>query len=263
MNIWHQGPWPPLVQVIACRLFGAKPLSEPRIILSIEPRGTQTWVKIESDDKIFFKKRVLKISQSPAQWRPFCSGLYLALAQTMAVWLTAALPVGTTIKTSHAWPRWPVVLKTAALSRLSIYTLSGIFRICTRAVDCNPVVMMTSSNGNIFRVTGPLCGEFTGHRWIPRTKASDAELWCFLWSAPRINGWVNNREAGDLRRQRAHYDVIVMMKSMCIMLSAVHNNLQDQAISLSPRFNLMYRSQFIWCSSISNMFMHSLAPGVS
>ena len=27
-------------------------------------------------------------------------------------------------------------------------------------------------------------GEFTGHRWIPRTKASDAELWCFIWSAP-------------------------------------------------------------------------------
>ena len=27
-----------------------------------------------------------------------------------------------------------------------------------------------------FRVTGPLCGEFTGHRWIPLTKASDAEL---------------------------------------------------------------------------------------
>ena len=23
---------------------------------------------------------------------------------------------------------------------------------------------MTSSNGNIFRVSGPLCGEFTGHR---------------------------------------------------------------------------------------------------
>ena len=40
--------------------------------------------------------------------------------------------------------------------------------------------MMTSSNGNIFRVTGPLCGEFTGLRWIPLTKASDAELWCFL-----------------------------------------------------------------------------------
>ena len=67
---------------------------------------------------------------------------------------------------------------------------------------------MTSLNGNIFCVTGHLCGEFTDPRWIPRTKASDAELWCFLcvW----INGWLNNRDAGDLRRYRAHYDVTVM-----------------------------------------------------
>ena len=27
-------------------------------------------------------------------------------------------------------------------------------------------IMMTSSNGKIFRVTGPLWGEFTGNRWI-------------------------------------------------------------------------------------------------
>ena len=70
--------------------------------------------------------------------------------------------------------------------------------------------MITSSNGNIFRVAGPLCGEFTGHRWIPHTKARDAELWCFLWSAHLMNGWANNHEAGDLRRLRAHYDVMVM-----------------------------------------------------
>ena len=42
------------------------------------------------------------------------------------------------------------------------------------------VDMMTSSYGNIFRITGHLCGEFTDLRWIPRTKASDAELWCFF-----------------------------------------------------------------------------------
>ena len=71
--------------------------------------------------------------------------------------------------------------------------------------------MMTSPNGNISHVTGALCGKFTGHRWIPHTKASDVELWCFLWSAPWINGRVNNRKAGDLRRQRAHYDIIVMI----------------------------------------------------
>ena len=45
-------------------------------------------------------------------------------------------------------------------------------------------LMITSSRRNIFRVTGPLSGEFTGLRWSPRTKASDAELWWFLWSEP-------------------------------------------------------------------------------
>ena len=58
------------------------------------------------------------------------------------------------------------------------------FRSVARNVNESLFLMMTSSNGNIFRVTGYLCGEFTGPRWIPRTKASDAELWCFLRSAP-------------------------------------------------------------------------------
>ena len=40
--------------------------------------------------------------------------------------------------------------------------------------------MMTSSNGNIICVSGLLCGKFTGDRWIPRTKATDEELWCFF-----------------------------------------------------------------------------------
>ena len=57
-----------------------------------------------------------------------------------------------------------------------------------------------------------LCaGNSPVHRWIPPTRASEAGFWCFLWSAPWINGWVNNREAGDLRHHRAHYDVIVMI----------------------------------------------------
>ena len=34
------------------------------------------------------------------------------------------------------------------------------------------------------------------------------------------HGWVNNREAGDLRRYRAHYDVIVM--SVAILISSAH-----------------------------------------
>ena len=67
---------------------------------------------------------------------------------------------------------------------------------------------MMSSNGSIFRVTGPLCREFTSHRWIPGTKANDAEF-SLTWAW--INGWVNNGKAGDLRCHCAHYDVIVMI----------------------------------------------------
>ena len=42
------------------------------------------------------------------------------------------------------------------------------------------LIMMASSNGKIFRVTGHLFGEFTDNRWIPRTKASVAEIWWFF-----------------------------------------------------------------------------------
>ena len=80
--------------------------------------------------------------------------------------------------------------------------------VSVRLVYFSPL-MMTSWNGNIFRVTGHLCGEFTSHRCIPHTKASIAELWCFFICA-WLNGWVNSGEAGDLRRHRAHYGVTVM-----------------------------------------------------
>ena len=89
--------------------------------------------------------------------------------------------------------------------------------------------MMTSSNGNIFRATGHLCGEFTGNRWIPRTKAIDAEFWCFSLICSWTNGWVNNREAGDLRRHRAHCDVIVMWSA-----SSAHQKMESFALCNFP-----------------------------
>ena len=70
---------------------------------------------------------------------------------------------------------------------------------------------MTSSNGNIIRVTGPLCVEFFGDRWIHLTKANDAEFWCVFFICAWTNGWVNNRDIDDLRRYRAHYDVTVIL----------------------------------------------------
>ena len=65
----------------------------------------------------------------------------------------------------------------SVISKLNLFCLCILDQVHAR-------IMMASSNGNVFCVTGHLCGNFFGHRWIPLTKASDAELWYFLWSTP-------------------------------------------------------------------------------
>ena len=72
---------------------------------------------------------------------------------------------------------------------------------------------MTSSNENIFRVTGPLCGEFTGpgefHAKRPVMRSFD------VFFDLHLNKWLSKQwygEAGELRRYRDHYDVIVMVR---------------------------------------------------
>ena len=73
-----------------------------------------------------------------------------------------------------------------------------------------PSYMMTSSNGNIFPRYWPFA------RGIHRSSVNSPHKgqWrgalMFSMICAWINDWVNNREAGDLRRHRAHYDVIVM-----------------------------------------------------
>ena len=83
----------------------------------------------------------------------------------------------------------------------------GIRCLCQFYQRFRSVFMMTSWNGNIFRVTGPLCGEFTGE--FPSQSQRHGALMCYLICA-RINGWVNNLEAGYLKCHRAHHDVIVI-----------------------------------------------------
>ena len=81
-----------------------------------------------------------------------------------------------------------------------------------------PPTLINTTDDDVIKwkhFTGPLCREFAGHQWISITKTSDAE---FSLICAWINGW-NNREAGDLKRHRAHYDVIVMCREMSPGLS--------------------------------------------
>ena len=72
----------------------------------------------------------------------------------------------------------------------------------------------------------PVPGEFPTQR--PVTRSFDV-----YFDLRPNNGWVNNREAGDLRRHRAHYDVIVMLwrlmrvQNLKFRCRTVHNTTFD------------------------------------
>ena len=76
------------------------------------------------------------------------------------------------------------------------------------------------------------------HRRIPRTKP--VTLSCFLWSAPWINGWVNNHEAGDLKRQRVHYDVIIMIPQCTIQNKNAHISVLNGALWDMRQINFVF-----------------------
>ena len=83
----------------------------------------------------------------------------------------------------------------------------------------------------------------------------------FTLICARMNGWVNNREAGDLRRYLVHYDVIVMISDRPVVLggrrvaTAVRRNSVAAPSCLSPwRWN--WANRF---SLICNLFDSSCA----
>ena len=82
-------------------------------------------------------------------------------------------------------------------------------------VLCLVLFMMTSSNGNISALLA-ICAGNSPH------KGQGRGALMFSLICTRMNGWVNNDVAGDLRRHRAHYDVTVMYTtisqwSACLM----------------------------------------------
>ena len=66
-----------------------------------------------------------------------------------------------------------------------------------------------------------------------------------------INGWVNDPEAGDLRRHRAHYDIIVMPDSSSYILIYSVGVHSVRVYLLSYDFN-----EFVSKSRISVLVMY-------
>ena len=82
-----------------------------------------------------------------------------------------------------------VYYKTTRHSCCCLCVVFLLRQVCADEYLINNVIWISELHDDVIkwkkkiRVTGPLCREFTGDRLIPRTQASDAELWCFLWSA--------------------------------------------------------------------------------
>ena len=53
-------------------------------------------------------------------------------------------------------------------------------------------LMMTSSNENIFLLTGPLCGEFTGHQWMPPSQRPVTRSIDVFFDL-RLNKWLSKQ----------------------------------------------------------------------
>ena len=66
--------------------------------------------------------------------------------------------------------------KATCLVSYSVRNLGSTSRLFILYGTHHCVTITTSANGNIFRVTGPFCGEFTGHQWIPRKKSVTGEF---------------------------------------------------------------------------------------
>ena len=59
-----------------------------------------------------------------------------------------------------------------------------------------------------------------------------------------INGWVNNRDAGDLRRYRGHYDVNVMIQNIYTPVPGESNPGENRSCAESTRCCVQYRIPF-------------------
>ena len=72
-----------------------------------------------------------------------------------------------------------------------------------------------------------------------------------------MNGWVNNREAGDLRRHRAHHDVIVLLYSFCSRPINEQNKLFEMYTTRIERWIMC-----IWNKKYLNITWDTLAVGL-
>ena len=203
-RLWHEGPlltyWGRVTHICVGKLTiiasdnGLSPGRRQAIIwtnagiLLIGPLGSNFSEIVIAIEAFSFKEKHMK--RSSGKCRPYCLGLnVLKLVPRTYVPQDNTKLYGTT---AFEYLSYNILCFGGCQVCYAYSVLLDSMDSKLNYTNVNtPVVMMTTPTANIIRVTGSLCGEFTVHGWIPLTKASDAERWCFRWYAPEYKRFSN------------------------------------------------------------------------
>ena len=99
----------------------------------------------------------------------------------------------------------------------NFYCIRNFLSLIEKDSNCDSLIslgtMMTSSNGNIFSLLAICAGIHRSPVNSPH-KGQLTHSFDVFFDLRLNDGWVNNREAGDLKGYHAHYDVIVITLTM-------------------------------------------------
>ena len=187
----RQWSWPSLAQIMACRLFGATPLSEPVLFFCQLGHSEQMLMKFEYIYKDLHSRN--ECENVVCNFATISSRLYCVKTVNIKGDKNF-LPFFWQLQFSHQ--KLHESLCTLVILLLFEH-IDGPYVQMTGRVRCpsphhvdvgsqNQLDYLQRKHDDVIKWKHfPPYRPFVRgiHRWIPRTKASDAELWFFLWSA--------------------------------------------------------------------------------
>ena len=160
-----------LLQIMACRLFGAKPLPEPMLAYCQLDSWEQISVKFESEFYRFDSRKCIWTCRLP-RWQPFCPGW-----DELTHWILVTdmcQPTGSSLVQVMSCRLFGAILWSGGRFKNSYELLS--LRALKISMLHKKITRDDVIKWKLFTRYWPFVRGIHRFRWIPHTKASNAEL---------------------------------------------------------------------------------------